>query len=134
ATLRATPAARLPRGTRRRAWGCRLPIPDVPRWPGEGAPDAPARPESRPAPRAVAARFEPGDPRAPPSDQHYANILALLTTTRPRRPSFRPGQTFSEVTVSKFNQRRVLITGAGRGLGRALFEQLARAGARVVGV
>jgi NAD(P)-dependent dehydrogenase (short-subunit alcohol dehydrogenase family) len=36
--------------------------------------------------------------------------------------------------VSKFNQRGVLITGASRGLGRALFEQFARAGARVVGV
>jgi NAD(P)-dependent dehydrogenase (short-subunit alcohol dehydrogenase family) len=36
--------------------------------------------------------------------------------------------------MSRFNQRGVLITGAGRGLGQALFEQLARAGARVVGV
>jgi NAD(P)-dependent dehydrogenase (short-subunit alcohol dehydrogenase family) len=36
--------------------------------------------------------------------------------------------------VSKFNQRGVLITGASRGLGRALFEQFARVGARVVGV
>lgn len=34
----------------------------------------------------------------------------------------------------KFSQRGVLITGASRGLGRALFEQLARAGARVIGV
>jgi NAD(P)-dependent dehydrogenase (short-subunit alcohol dehydrogenase family) len=41
---------------------------------------------------------------------------------------------FLEVTVSKFNQRGVLITGASRGLGRALFEQLGRAGARVVGI
>jgi NAD(P)-dependent dehydrogenase (short-subunit alcohol dehydrogenase family) len=36
--------------------------------------------------------------------------------------------------MSRFSQRGVLITGAGRGLGQALFEQLARAGARVVGV
>ncbi|HTV17222.1 MAG TPA: SDR family oxidoreductase [Polyangiaceae bacterium] len=36
--------------------------------------------------------------------------------------------------MSRFSQRGVLITGASRGLGRALFEQLARSGARVVGV
>jgi len=36
--------------------------------------------------------------------------------------------------MSRFSQRGVLITGASRGLGRALFDQLARAGARVVGV
>jgi NAD(P)-dependent dehydrogenase (short-subunit alcohol dehydrogenase family) len=36
--------------------------------------------------------------------------------------------------MSRFSQRGVLITGASRGLGRALLEQLARAGARVVGV
>lgn len=36
--------------------------------------------------------------------------------------------------MSRFSQRGVLISGASRGLGRALFEQLARAGARVVGV
>ncbi len=36
--------------------------------------------------------------------------------------------------MSKFSQRGVLITGASRGLGRALFEQLAHAGAHVVGV
>jgi NAD(P)-dependent dehydrogenase (short-subunit alcohol dehydrogenase family) len=32
------------------------------------------------------------------------------------------------------NRRRILITGASRGLGRALFDQSARAGAEVVGV
>jgi NAD(P)-dependent dehydrogenase (short-subunit alcohol dehydrogenase family) len=36
--------------------------------------------------------------------------------------------------MSKFNQRGVLLTGASRGLGRALFEQFARAGAKVVGI
>jgi NAD(P)-dependent dehydrogenase (short-subunit alcohol dehydrogenase family) len=36
--------------------------------------------------------------------------------------------------MTDFNQRRVLITGASRGLGRALFDQLARGGAHVVGV
>jgi NAD(P)-dependent dehydrogenase (short-subunit alcohol dehydrogenase family) len=34
----------------------------------------------------------------------------------------------------RFNRRGILITGASRGLGRALFEECARAGARVVGV
>jgi NAD(P)-dependent dehydrogenase (short-subunit alcohol dehydrogenase family) len=36
--------------------------------------------------------------------------------------------------MTKFNQRGVLLTGASQGLGSALFEQLARAGARVVGI
>jgi NAD(P)-dependent dehydrogenase (short-subunit alcohol dehydrogenase family) len=36
--------------------------------------------------------------------------------------------------MSKFDHSGVLLTGASQGLGRALFEQLARAGARVVGV
>jgi NAD(P)-dependent dehydrogenase (short-subunit alcohol dehydrogenase family) len=36
--------------------------------------------------------------------------------------------------MTTFNQPRVLITGASRGLGRALFDQLARSGAQVVGV
>jgi NAD(P)-dependent dehydrogenase (short-subunit alcohol dehydrogenase family) len=34
----------------------------------------------------------------------------------------------------RFNQRGVLLTGASRGLGRALFDGFARAGARVVGI
>jgi NAD(P)-dependent dehydrogenase (short-subunit alcohol dehydrogenase family) len=67
-------------------------------------------------------------------DQHYANILARLTTGCSRGPSLADMQTFWEVPVSKFNQRGVLITGASRGLGRALFERFARQGARVVGV
>lgn len=36
--------------------------------------------------------------------------------------------------MTGFEERGVLITGASQGLGRALFTQLARAGARVVGV
>lgn len=36
--------------------------------------------------------------------------------------------------ITSFRERGVLVTGASRGLGRALFERFAQAGARVVGV